>query len=133
MYGRDEKGMGVFKSSMPLSFEEESGYKQTCLCIENLVKKKNYTQLKATEECFNSILGIEINIQEEMKSDPDFLKTAIDEMTNLIMKNDNRYKKNDANKLSKCIAYGATIKGLTTKELAKECDHLIYPNTKLPF
>ena len=74
-----------------------------------------------------------MNIQEEIKSDPDVLKTAIDEMTSLIMKNDDRYNKNDASKLAKCIAYGATIKRLTKKELAKECGHLIYPNTKPPF
>jgi len=68
-----------------------------------------------------------------MKSDPDFLKTAIDEMTNLIMKMIIGIKKMMPISYLNVLLMVQTIKGLTTKELAKECDHLIYPNTKLPF
>ena len=47
-----KRGWEFSNPSMPLSFEEESGYKQTCLCIENLVKKKKLYAIKSNRRMF---------------------------------------------------------------------------------
>ena len=47
-----KRGWEFSNPSMPLPFEEESGYKQTCLCIENLVKKKKLYAIKSNRRMF---------------------------------------------------------------------------------